>query len=53
MLPMLQPRGESLSAALEAEAKEYLRQEIAGEDPGKFVFLDPVTHKTISTPALL
>ena len=48
-----QPHGESLSAALEAKAEESLKQEMVGGDPRKFDFLDPVTHETTSTPALL
>lgn len=37
-LALLQPRGESLSPALEEEAEEWMRQEMVGEDPGKLVF---------------
>lgn len=48
-MAIFQPHGESLSAALEAEAEESVRQEMVGGAPGKFDFLDPVTHETTST----
>lgn len=47
-LAELQPHVRNLFAVLEAEAKEQLRQEMAGEDPADCGFLHAVTHETTS-----